>query len=303
MNLLQDKTAVITGGSRGLGFAIAEAYAQEGAAVVIGSRTPASLDLAVERIRSQGYQASGIPCDVVDLTQVQALAQHAEQQFGGIDIWVNNAGLPAPIGPTMHIPPHYVHGVINTNITGTYNGSRVAIQYFARQRHGKLINLSGRGEKSPTPMFNPYGASKSWVYSFTKSLAKEYKDSGIGIFLFQPSLVRSDMMANLYFIDGYVDWGMRIFNIISRLISLPPELPADKAIWLASSATDGKTGLHINLLTKTAMLKGAAHELGRIITRRPAPKLDVQITVIPPDLDLTIKEETTGTGATLLEQA
>ena len=188
MNLLLNKTAVITGGSRGLGFTIAEAYAREGAAVVIGSRTLASLDLAVERIRSQGYQASGIPCDVVDLTQVQALAQHAEQQFGGIDIWVNNAGLPAPIGPTMHIPPHYVHGVINTNITGTYNGSRVAVQYFARQRHGKLINLSGRGENHPRQCSIPTEPVKAGFIVSQSHWQRNIKTAVLGSFFSSPAL-------------------------------------------------------------------------------------------------------------------
>jgi len=105
MNALDGKVAVITGGSRGLGLAIARAYAQEGAAVVIGSRSSASIEQATATIRTQGRQAGGLSCDVANFEQVQALAQYAIQQFGQLDIWVNNAGIGAPIGPPSIFHP------------------------------------------------------------------------------------------------------------------------------------------------------------------------------------------------------
>ncbi|MBK7318311.1 SDR family NAD(P)-dependent oxidoreductase [Candidatus Villigracilis affinis] len=102
--VLKDKVAVITGGSRGLGLAIAQTYARAGAKVVIASRTPHAVGLAVDSLRASGYQATGLACDVADMAQVEALVQHAIQTFGRMDIWVNNAGLSAPYGPTVHIP-------------------------------------------------------------------------------------------------------------------------------------------------------------------------------------------------------
>ena len=286
MNALDGKVAVITGGSRGLGLAIARAYAQEGAAVVIGSRSSASIEQATATIRTQGRQAGGLSCDVANFEQVQALAQYAIQQFGQLDIWVNNAGIGAPIGPTIHIPPRYLKEVIGTNITGTYNGSWTAMQHFIKQGKGKLINISGRGEKTPTPMFNPYCASKSWIYNFTMALAKEYKQSGVGVHLFQPGLVQSDMMGHMYFIEGYDEELLKVFRVIARLFSLPPALPASKAVWLASAATDGRTGLHINLLGPSTMLKGVGRELWRIITRQPPPPLNSKITLIAPAIQI-----------------
>ena len=88
---LRDKVAVITGSTRGLGRAIARAYAREGASVVISSRTPAVVDETVEALRSAGGEVVGVPCDVSDLSQVQHLASQAIKRFGRIDIWVNNA--------------------------------------------------------------------------------------------------------------------------------------------------------------------------------------------------------------------
>jgi pyruvate,water dikinase len=297
MNALQDKVAVITGGSRGLGLAIAKAYTQEGARVVIGSRSSTSIEQAITAIRSQGGQATGQPCDVMDLEQVQSLAQHALREFGRLDIWVNNAGIGAPIGPTIHIPPKYMNEVINTNINGVYNGSWTAMQHFLQQGAGKLINISGRGEKTPTPNFNPYGASKSWIYSFTMALAKEYRHSGVGVFLFQPGLVRSDMMGHLYFIEGYEEELLRIFRVVARLFSLPPHLPSQKAVWLASEATDGQTGLHVNLLRPGTMLKGIGKEMLRIVTRKPVPPLNSKISLVPPAIGIPDTRLVSGTQA------
>ena len=102
---LKGKIAVITGGSRGLGYAIAQAYNAAGAAVVIAGRSQSTLDKAVGGLLNGGGRASGLAVDVGSHEQVEALAEHAVRTFGRIDIWVNNAGMGAPYGPTMQVPP------------------------------------------------------------------------------------------------------------------------------------------------------------------------------------------------------
>lgn len=287
MDQLKGKIAVITGGSRGLGYSIAQAYAREGAAVVIGSRSSSSVDRAKEMIGKEGGQIGGLPCDVSQLDQVKALAQYAVDEFGGLDIWVNNAGLSCPIGPTVHIPPEMVDPLIETNIRGVYYGSYVALHHFLPRGKGKLINVLGRGYKSATPRFNPYGAAKSWVYSFTKSLVKEYEDSGVDIMLFHPGLVKSDMMGHLTFVEGHVDQNMKVFQVIAPMFSLDPEVSANKAVWMASSYTDGKSGLMVNLLSPKIMLKGAFREGFRRLIRKPTPLMDIQITEVPAAIKLS----------------
>lgn len=278
---LQGKTAVITGGSRGLGYSIAQAFAREGAAVVIGSRSSASVEKAVDLINMNGGRAGGLACDVGKLEQVKALAQFAMDHYGGLDVWINNAGLSCPIGPTVHIPPEMVDPLIETNIRGVYYGSYVALHHFLRKGKGKLINVLGRGYKSATPRFNPYGAAKSWVYSFTKSLVKEYQDTGVEILLFHPGLVKSDMMGHLTFVQGHVDQNMKVFQVIAPMFSLDPEVSANKAVWLASSETDGKSGLMVNLLNPKIMIKGAIREGFRRLIRKPTPLMDIQISEVP----------------------
>ena len=109
---LKDKVAVITGSTRGLGRAIAQAYVREGASVVVSSRTPAAV---AETVETLGGQALGVPCDVSEFAQVQHLADRTIEQFGRVDVWVNNAGLPGPYGRTLDVPLREYETVFTAN--------------------------------------------------------------------------------------------------------------------------------------------------------------------------------------------
>ncbi len=277
--VLKDKVAVITGGSRGLGFAIAQTYARAGAKVVIASRTPRAMDLAVDSLRANGYQATGLACDVADIAQVEALAQHAIQTFGRMDIWVNNAGLSAPYGPTVHIPRRDFMIVINTNIIGTYNGSIVAMRHFLAQKSGKLINLLGRGDKGSIALQNAYSSSKVWVRNFTKTLANEYRNSGVDIFGFNPGLVRTEMLSNVHAVVGYEEQ-MNPLRFVAMLWGNDADVPAEKALWLASPATDGKNGTMVTVLTKRMMLSRLIALPFRKLLNRSTELLPLNVTSV-----------------------
>jgi len=279
--ILQDKVSVITGGSRGLGYAIADAHAREGAKVVIASRSPHSVDLAVDSLRENGYQAAGMVCDVSDDQQVEALAEFAIRTFGRIDIWINNAGLSAPYGPTAHIPNDEFIKVIDTNITGTYNGSVVAMRYFAKQKSGKLINLLGRGDSGSIPLQNAYTSSKVWVRNFTKALAKEYNDSGVDVFGFNPGLVKTDMLSQVHAVSGYED-RMNPLRFIVKLWGNDANAPAQKALWLASPATDGKNGMLVTILTPWFMLSRLLALPVARFTKQSDDLIDLKITSVEP---------------------
>ncbi len=149
-------------------------------------------------------------------------------------------------------------------------------------------------------MFNPYGASKAWVHYFTISLAKEYSKSGVSVFLFHPGLVKSDMMGHLTFVEGYMDQNMKVFQVIARMFALEPEVSANKAVWLASPTTDGKTGLFVNLLNLKVMLSGAAREGMRSLMRRPAPPLDIEISTVPPAIILAGEKDAVNHEASMV---
>lgn len=281
MGILNNRVAVITGSSRGLGLAIARAYAAEGASVVLTARTAAAVEQAVAALRDAGGRATGLACDVADLAQVESLRDHALQAFGQIDIWVNNAGVAGPYGPTAAIPNDAFERVLRTNIYGTYYGSLVALRHFLPRRTGKLINLLGRGDDGrPARYQNSYAPTKAWTRSFTLALAQEYRDSGIGIFAFNPGLVDTDMMGRIEAVAGY-EARLSPLKFVMRLWGNPPEVPARRALWLASSATDGKTGLNVQVLNPPQLLGGLVREgIGRVTGRR-RPEHHFDITTIP----------------------
>ena len=277
MGLLTGKTAVITGSSRGLGYAIAQEYASEGANVVLAARTEKTLTQAVASLKEKGFSADGYVCDTSNYEEIKSLAGKAKAVFGKIDIWVNNAGVGAPYGPTLSIPADRFSRVIQTNILGVYYGSLVAMESFVSQGSGKLINLVGRGADKPVPFQNAYASSKTWVRSFTLALAKETKDSGVSVMAFNPGLVLTDMLTDVEVVPGFEN-DVNPLNTVIRLWANPPDVPAKKALWLASSATDGKTGLNVSILTPGFMLRGLVKEGLRKLTQRPSsmPRISVQ---------------------------
>lgn len=279
MGKLSGKAAVITGSTRGLGLAIAKAYAQEGAAVVVSSRTAGAVNTVVRDLRAAGHQATGLAIDVAQVDQVKRLAEHAVATYGHFDVWINNAGVSAAYGPTMGVPMEQFVQVVQTNILGTYYGSWVAMQHFLASDRGKLINLIGAGARKPLPMQNAYGSSKAWVRTFTLALAKGYKQTGVGVFLFQPGLVDTDMLRQIDVVPGY-EQRLNVFPTIIRMWSNPPETPADKAVWLASAATDGKSGLEVKANGAGHFIAGALHEGWRRLSRQPGPAIELAITPV-----------------------
>src|SRR5262249_31610548 len=154
--------------------------------------------------------------DVADPAQMEALAVHAVERFGRIDLWVNNAGASAPWARTLDVPRDAYERVIRTNILGGYYGSVTALRHILPRRSGKLINLAGIGARGPAPFANAYGPSKAWVRSFTLALAREYRDSGVGIFLFGPGMVLTEMLTHLHVIGAEARRPLRLLPLALR---------------------------------------------------------------------------------------
>ncbi len=280
MGVLDAKVVVITGSTRGLGLAMAEACAAAGAAVVVSSRSSGAVDQAVARLCAGGARASGQVCDVGDLAQVESLGRHAVETFGRFDVWINNAGASAPFGPTMHLPPGEFLTIVHTNILGTYHGSLVALRHFYPRHSGKLINLLGRGDTGPVPLQNAYTASKIWVRSFTKALAQEYRDDGVGVFAYNPGLTITSMLTDVDAIAGY-EKRLEPLKTVMRMWGHSPEVPAQRIVWLASGATDGKTGLEVRELGPLQLAGGALREGIRRVLGKTAP-MPLRVTTVQP---------------------
>ncbi|NMB55419.1 MAG: SDR family oxidoreductase [Leptolinea sp.] len=281
MGMLAGKTAVITGSTRGLGLAIARAFAAEGAAVVISSRSAEAVAQTVASFRASGYQAEGLAADVSKLEDVQALADLCLMSFNRMDIWVNNAGTTGPYGPTIQFEPRVFESVVQTNILGTYYGSLTALHHFRQQGSGKLINMLGMGYNKPAPWQNAYGSSKTWIRNFTRALAEENRDMpGVGVYALNPGMVLTDLLTRNDVIAGSED-RLKNFPTIVRMWAKPGEIPAREALRLASAATDGRTGLEGNVFTGGVLLLGAIREGWlRLIGRKPDDGI-VEMRVVP----------------------
>ncbi len=285
MGSLNGKVVVITGSSRGLGLAMARALTAEGAAVVVSSRSAQVVDQAVQSLRQGGAQAGGVACDVSDLAQVEALGAYAVSTYGRFDAWINNAGISAPYGPTMHLPPEEFVAVVQTNVLGTYHGSLVAMRHFYPRNAGTLINILGRGDSGPVPFQNAYTASKIWVKSFTRALASEYRATGVGVYAYNPGLMITDFLTDVRAVAGY-DQRLQPLKTVMRLWGNPPEVPAQKVVWLVSQATDGKTGLVVKELGPLRLAGGLAREGVRRLLRRPEPDVPLHVGTVPPAMPL-----------------
>ncbi len=227
---MRDKVVVITGSTRGFGYAIARAMLRAGATVVITGRAKASLQNAIQSLKDLG-PVSGAICDVRKERQVYALARHVVEQFGHIDVWVNNAGYAASAGRIIDTPPDQAVDMFLANDLGTLYGTRAALHFMLERGEGTLVNIYGNGSflrpASPTAL---YGATKAWVASFTRSLATEIKGSGIRLVGYSPGMLLTDMLTAPTVIGEPGRDMMKNYGFVLRLLGGSPQRAADKLV-------------------------------------------------------------------------
>jgi glucose 1-dehydrogenase len=284
--MLLGRTIVITGGTRGFGRAMAEACLREGAQVMISGRASGTVAAAVLEMGAASPGAiAGTAGDVADLGQVWELAKATQTRFGRIDVWINNAGVTPPYGPSAYIAPEEFLPTITTNIQGTYHGTLVAMRYFLehpeRPVRPKIITITGRGDRGgPVPLQNGYASSKAWVRNFTLAFAREHADCGVDVLAFNPGMMSTDFLTCVETVSGY-EHRLRALTTVIRMWARPPEEPARIAAHLCSAATDGHNGTEIHPYGVLSLLGGALREGLRRVSRRPAPGRSARIISVP----------------------
>jgi NAD(P)-dependent dehydrogenase (short-subunit alcohol dehydrogenase family) len=263
---LTNQVVVITGSSRGFGYAMAKEFLLAGARVVISSRDPESVKSAVSALPDPDA-ALGVPCDVRELEQVKILADAAIRRFGRIDIWINNAGLAHPYVKMLQIDPGQWRASFGTNFLGAYNGCLVAMQEMLPRRSGQIINVLGFGADRPSPNQSAYGASKAALWQLTQTLAQEYAGTGVSINAVMPGMIWTEMLTRAEGADDprlrtRMEWAMRVFGN-------PPEVPARFVVQMASKNTN--SGRMLRLLTPRVFVPRMIAEFLGAGRRNPRP--------------------------------
>lgn len=248
---LQNHIAIVTGASRGIGYAIAEAYLREGAKLLLCGRNKEKLKNAVDRLQPLG-EVMGMSCDVSDLEQVEQMVQNTLDRFHRIDILVNNAGISMTYGRVAEINPEQWTYVVAVNLVGTFHCCHAVLPHMLRQGHGKIINLKGYGADFPSPRVSAYGASKAAIVSFTRSLAREYKGTGITVNYLSPGVVKTDLLTNRDATEEGQSY-LKRYDWVFDLLAGPIERPAALAVKMALSETDGITGKEFRVMSKSRL--------------------------------------------------
>jgi NAD(P)-dependent dehydrogenase (short-subunit alcohol dehydrogenase family) len=236
---LKDKVAIVTGGGRGIGQAIAVLFAGEGAKVAVAARTAAQLDDTVNNIVKAGGEAIGMTADVSVEKDANEIVERTLARFGRIDILVNNAGI-LESGPVIAIEPQVWRRVIEVNLIGTFLCSRAAAPHLIERGWGRIINIASRSGKIGHPFLTAYCASKHGVVGFTKSLAEELAPFHITVNAICPGVVETDMVSET------------IKEQVGGAIIKPAEI-AELALYLASEDAGGINGEAINIFGSTKL--------------------------------------------------
>lgn len=191
-----NQVVLITGAARGIGLAIAEAFAECSASVVLCDYNDELLSEAIERFRSLNFDCDAFVCDITNVEQVETLYQNIQNKYGKLNVLINNAGITRDT-ILLRMSDEQWDAVLNTNLKGVFTMTRAAAKQFLKQRYGKIINISSVVGLTGNAGQGNYAASKAGVIGFSKSVAKELASRNITVNVIAPGFIATSMTNSL----------------------------------------------------------------------------------------------------------
>lgn len=255
--------AIVTGGGRGLGRAFALALAAAGAQVVVTARTPAQLTETVQLITDAGGAARAIPCDVSMPEEVARLVTAAEQ-WGPVDMLVNNAGVAGPLGTPWEVDPSAWWHTFEVNIRGAFLCARAVLPGMLTRHRGRIVNISSGAAVRWFPALDAYCASKAALTQWTLCLAREMQAHGIAVFAFAPGTVRT---AGTDYLATAPEVPQALGDLVRARFREGRDTPIARAVqmllFLVSGRVDALSGRHIRVQEQEDDLVRRAAEIQR----------------------------------------
>ena len=233
---LQDKVAIITGSGRGIGKAIALAFAREGASLVLASRTQSELAKVNSQVQDLGVPSLVVPTDVEDPRQIYTLVEQSLKSYERIDILVNNAGI-AFSSSVLETQLKHWDRLMNTNLRSVFVACQAVLPHMINQKQGKIINIAAGSGFVPSLNFAAYSASKAAVIMFTECMALEMKPFNIDVNALSAGRTHTQMADDLIAEKGLTD-------AKPELMMMPSDI-APVAVFLASEESRSVTGANV----------------------------------------------------------
>lgn len=245
---LRGKTAIITGGARGLGKEIAALYAEHGARVALADIREKELAATAEQLRSAGHAVLPVRTDITEPAEVEAMTAAVLAEWKTIDILVNNAATFSHIGPVWEAPADKWFGDLKVNLYGSFLCCRAVVRHLVERRRGYVINtVSSGGTGDPHPYCTSYAVSKTGLMRLTEGLAREAGEHNVKVFALAPPAVLTDMTRFILEDKGGKKWRPRFGEIFAEKKDFPARAVAETALHLVSGAADRLSGRFIEV--------------------------------------------------------
>jgi NAD(P)-dependent dehydrogenase (short-subunit alcohol dehydrogenase family) len=239
---LAGQVAIVTGGGRGIGRAIALGLASAGASVAVVARSPNQIVETVEDIVRRGGRAVAEPADVSEPEAIGRMVREVERALGPVDLLVNNAGSAGPLGPVAEIDPGEWWRCQEVNVRGPLLCTRTVLAGMVARRRGRIVNVASGAGTIAIPYLSAYVVSKTALIRFTEVLAAEVAEHGVRVFAIEPGTVRTAMAEYALDSEAGRTWLPWFRDIFEQGRDVPPECAARLVTLLASGRVDALSG-------------------------------------------------------------